>query len=302
MLEVTNDSDQININTAGIAELTTLNGIGESLADRIISYREAEGGFSSLEDLKEVTGIGEKLFSGLKGQITNELQEANLEQLEIEETASSMSSSNMAHNQLEEEESPEDIMNIYSLPADYNDNKLVLQIKNPQTAHLYWEYKEERITEVVMQAGYQDVEEADLLLKVYNLTAGDSRDITIDFEHDSWYLNNLIPEHNYKVELGVRGTDQEFYSVLESNTVEMPRNTVSDVLDEKWMTVKEKLEKIYLLSGGLAEEGASSVDLVRELETDTELSELVSQLEENYSSEELVGSAEFLGASSSQVK
>ena len=53
----------IRLNSASREELMTLEGIGETLADRILAYREAHGGFDSLEELMEVDGIGEKRFA-----------------------------------------------------------------------------------------------------------------------------------------------------------------------------------------------------------------------------------------------
>ena len=48
----------------------TLKGVGESKADSIISYREANGPFSSIEDIMNITGIKEGLFNKVKDQIT----------------------------------------------------------------------------------------------------------------------------------------------------------------------------------------------------------------------------------------
>src|SRR5699024_35230 len=64
------ERELVNINTAGIAELTTLNGIGEKKAQAIITYREEQGLFSTLEDLKNIPGIGDKTFENLKPYIT----------------------------------------------------------------------------------------------------------------------------------------------------------------------------------------------------------------------------------------
>ena len=66
--ESSNDS-KVNINTASEAELQTLSGIGESLAERIVTYREENGKFKNIEDLKNVSGIGDKKFESLKEYI-----------------------------------------------------------------------------------------------------------------------------------------------------------------------------------------------------------------------------------------
>lgn len=60
---------KININTADIDLLQTINGVGESLASKIIDYRKQNGKFKSVEDLKNVSGIGEKKFESLKEYI-----------------------------------------------------------------------------------------------------------------------------------------------------------------------------------------------------------------------------------------
>ena len=62
--------NKININTANSAELDSLSGIGPSKAEAIIKYREENGNFKTIEEIKNVTGIGEGLFEKFKENIT----------------------------------------------------------------------------------------------------------------------------------------------------------------------------------------------------------------------------------------
>ena len=68
--EIAPDFPPVDLNTATAEELDTLPGIGESLARRIIAYREANGPFGSIEEIMEVSGIGEAKFAELKDRVT----------------------------------------------------------------------------------------------------------------------------------------------------------------------------------------------------------------------------------------
>ena len=62
--------NKVNINSATVDELTTLNGIGEAKAIKIIEYRNTNGLFKSIEDIKNVSGIGDTYYEKIKDNIT----------------------------------------------------------------------------------------------------------------------------------------------------------------------------------------------------------------------------------------
>lgn len=63
-------SELVKINSATAAELSSLNGIGEAKATAIVEYRKAHGNFSSVEELTNVKGIGEKLVDKNRSQLS----------------------------------------------------------------------------------------------------------------------------------------------------------------------------------------------------------------------------------------
>lgn len=64
------ENGKVNINTADSTQLQTLSGVGPATAQKIIDYRQSNGRFTSIEDIKSVSGIGDKTFDKLKDHIT----------------------------------------------------------------------------------------------------------------------------------------------------------------------------------------------------------------------------------------
>ena len=60
----------VNLNTATADQLATIPGVGAKMAERIIDYRQKNGGFKKIEDLMNVSGVGEKSFLKMKPLIT----------------------------------------------------------------------------------------------------------------------------------------------------------------------------------------------------------------------------------------
>lgn len=67
--ENSSTNTKVNINTANISQLESISGIGESTANKIIQYREKNGKFKTIEEIKNVSGIGELKYEGIKNDI-----------------------------------------------------------------------------------------------------------------------------------------------------------------------------------------------------------------------------------------
>lgn len=63
-------SGLVNLNTASLDQLQTLPGVGPVLAQRIVEYRDQHGGFASVADLRNVSGIGDARYNELKSRVT----------------------------------------------------------------------------------------------------------------------------------------------------------------------------------------------------------------------------------------
>ena len=67
---VSSASSKVDVNRAGVEELTSLPGIGPALAKRIVEYRQENGPFRSVDDLMAVKGIGPKLLGKIRDRVT----------------------------------------------------------------------------------------------------------------------------------------------------------------------------------------------------------------------------------------
>jgi competence protein ComEA len=59
----------IDLNSASLAELETLDGVGPAIAQKIVAWREANGGFRTIDDLAQVSGIGPKKLEAIRPRV-----------------------------------------------------------------------------------------------------------------------------------------------------------------------------------------------------------------------------------------
>lgn len=140
------------------------------------------------------------------------------------------------------------------LPAFYGDNKIALMARDPYYAFTYWEVTSQRYEDTKRLLG-PDVR---LVLRVYDVTdihfdgknARSYFDIEVYDMTGSWYININRPNRSFCIDLGALAPDGRFLTLVRSNAVTMPRDTVSDVVDEEWMLLEEEFMKLFAISGG----------------------------------------------------
>ena len=135
------------------------------------------------------------------------------------------------------------------LPFTYGDSKIVLVPKNPQWAYSYWEVADDKFEEAKKNGGVYD---GKLTLRVYDVTlknfdggnANSYFDIELPNGAREWFINGLNPKANYVTDLGLKSAEGKFVTVVRSNTIDTPSNSISDRVDEEWMIIEEYFKKI----------------------------------------------------------
>lgn len=153
------------------------------------------------------------------------------------------------------------------LPHEYGVERIALMARDPYTAFTYWEVPQPRIDKEKAWFGW----DSSLVVRIYDVTGvvfdGTNANAYFDQEvYDrvgDWYFDFGRPAHSFCADLGLRAPDGRFLTLVRSNAVTMPRDGVSDVLDEEWMIVDEEFLKLYGGPGGIS--GGMSSPQIQEL-------------------------------------
>jgi hypothetical protein len=143
----------------------------------------------------------------------------------------------------------------FTLPYSYNVTKIVLMVRDPYWAYVYWDIDEAKYKEVqyLMQAHGGRIK---TILRVYDVTDVEFNgfnshrtfDVDVNLEAKAWYIHTSVPDRDYLVDIGLLDDHGKFYLIARSNRMRTPRDTMSNVIDENWMMVD--FDEIYSLSGG----------------------------------------------------
>lgn len=149
------------------------------------------------------------------------------------------------------------------LPQAYGDDRIVLIVRDPYWAFAYWEVSPQRVEKEKAWFGW----DSKLAVRIYDITgvqfdgtnASGYYDQEVFDRVGDWYFDLGRPAHSFCADIGLLSPEGRFLTLARSNYVTMPRDTVSDNVDEEWMLVEEDYMKIYGMS-----EGSSPMPNVRE--------------------------------------
>ena len=145
------------------------------------------------------------------------------------------------------------------LPAQYGQDRIVLQVRDPWWIHAYWDVTEttwERLKQEfpsVISGGFKKI------LRVYDVSriifngsnAHRYFDIEITPEANNWYIDTQGPGRSWCVDLGLLLNNDRFITIVRSNTVSTPLDGPSWITDEEWMIPEEMFAKLYGMGVGM---------------------------------------------------
>jgi len=140
------------------------------------------------------------------------------------------------------------------LPSGYGEEKIALMARDPYMVHAYWEVTPSRIEREKTWFGWT----SKLAVRIYDISGiqFDGRNALGYFDQEvferigSWYFDLGRPLHSFVADIGLLSSEGKFLTLSRSNYITMPRDGVSDVLDEEWMLVDEEFWKLYGFPGG----------------------------------------------------
>jgi hypothetical protein len=158
--------------------------------------------------------------------------------------------------------------NANSLPEGYGSTEAVLLPRDPFWMFTYWEISENTLNRLIKEIGVDNFEKSKKIIRVYKI--GDNGmsdgffDVPIVLEAKNWYVNVSECGKTYECEIGIITPDGRYIGIVKTNRVTLPKSSVSDVIDEKWMSVNQEFEKLLEISG-VEYIGKGSLDIAKSL-------------------------------------
>lgn len=144
------------------------------------------------------------------------------------------------------------------LPTGYGTTESYLLPKDPAWMFLFWEITNETFDYVRQQYGQDTLNHSRTVIRLYDITgieyfdgnnASAFYDMPVVFDAKSWYIHAPIAGRSYIADLGFITPDGRFILLSRSNVVTLPPGKISDVIDDKWMSVEGDFIKLLQLCG-----------------------------------------------------
>ncbi len=144
------------------------------------------------------------------------------------------------------------------LPPSYDQDRIILQVRDPRWLHSYWELRTQTIEAVKNKLG-DDFYRAKKVLRIYDVSnimfngsnANRFFDIAVNDFANSWYIDTAGPGRSWCVDLGLMLPDGRFITILRSNVVSTPLDGPSWITDEEWMIPDDMFARLYGMGFGL---------------------------------------------------
>ena len=144
------------------------------------------------------------------------------------------------------------------LPWGYDQEKIVLQVRDARWLHTYWELRHDSLDRFRNELG-QDFYKAKRVIRVYDVShinfngrnAHKFFDVHVDEFANSWYIDTQTPGRSWCVDYGLLLPDGRFITIMRSNTVHTPLEGPSGMTDEEWMVPEEMFARLYGMGFGL---------------------------------------------------
>jgi len=143
------------------------------------------------------------------------------------------------------------------LPGGYNQDKIVLQVRDTRWIHAYWEVTFQTMDNLKARLG-SAFYAAKRVLRIYDVTdiifngnnAHHFFDIEVGHESTSWYIDTNNPGKSWCVDVGLRLASGEFILIARSNVVHTPIDGPSWITDEEWMIPDDMFARLYGMGFG----------------------------------------------------
>ena len=140
-------------------------------------------------------------------------------------------------------------------------DQLVLMVRDAYWLQAHWEVQQQSVDRAQTALGQNWHGSAPVLRLLQVADDGSSsiaREVSIHGGVNHWYIDVSESPRSYRAELGYRGGDDEFYCIARSNTVTTPMPGSVDAMNGNWSDVAANADRIFAMSGGYSERGASA--------------------------------------------